>query len=376
MTKRQGLLIGMLLLVASMTSFAQDSLKIELNPYASFRGHFAHYNEEIEIQENASRIGVELSVSNRNIRFFVGAEFGVNLFRSPQIFNTDGNTSSGFTQVIPEDINVFSTRLGYLGADFGKGGVITLGKQWSAYYDVTGYTDKFNVFGGRASATYTGSSDGGDTGTGRASQALSYRNTFGNFSLAGQMQFKTTFNDKIIDGLGLSVQYEILSVLRFGVAYNRAYFDDDIVDNALGFGGQPEYLAFGLNFLNESWDVGLVFVNQTNGDAAPTLIEEELVPTVYDAKGIEAFLKFKRPRYSLIAGYNGYNPDKGELPFDPAFDRQDIIFGAEYKPSRFAYFYGEYRIASGSNSLGVPDFDVITLGIRLDFNQKYGKYLK
>lgn len=59
MIKRQGLFVGMLLLVASMTSFAQDSLKIELNLYASFRGLFAHYNEEIEIQENASRIGVE-----------------------------------------------------------------------------------------------------------------------------------------------------------------------------------------------------------------------------------------------------------------------------------------------------------------------------
>ncbi|MEJ2006180.1 MAG: hypothetical protein P8X57_14720, partial [Cyclobacteriaceae bacterium] len=250
------------------------------------------------------------------------------------------------------------------------------GKQWSTYYDITGYTDKFNVFGGRASATYTGTSDGGETGTGRASQAVTYRNSFGNLSLGGQLQFRNGFNDRVLDGFGFSAQYEIFTGLRLGAAYNKAYFLDQIIDNTNGFGGQPEYLTFGMSFLNETWDIGVVYSSQTNGDVTRAEFDQELISSVYDADGLEVFAKFMQPRYAIILGYNGYNPDVNNLPIDNEYDRQDFIIGGEFRPTKYAYFYSEWRISNGTDAFGFEDTDVFTMGVRLDLNRTYSKYIK
>jgi hypothetical protein len=76
-------------------------------------------------------------------------------------FNVDGSLSGGFLHVeSAQTQQVFGNRLGYLGVDLGKFGVITIGKQWSVYRDITSYSDRFNVFGARASATFIGGTDG------------------------------------------------------------------------------------------------------------------------------------------------------------------------------------------------------------------------
>ena len=184
-----------------------DSAKIRISPYGSFRGHIAVLNDQAEIQENASRIGFELSVQKGQIRYFTGVELAINLFRSAQLLNADANTNSGFIRLDEsQNLQVFSTRLGYLGADFGKYGILKIGKQWGVYYDITGYTDRFNVFGGQGSATYVASSDGGETGTGRANQALTYRNKIGPLHLGGQLQMRSIENGYLFDGFGLSAQ--------------------------------------------------------------------------------------------------------------------------------------------------------------------------
>jgi len=92
-------LITILLLSVAEGFGQQDSTKIGFTPYASFRGHFAVYDGEMEIQENASRIGFELSVYRDKVRYFAGTELGINLFRSPQLFNADANTNSGFITI-------------------------------------------------------------------------------------------------------------------------------------------------------------------------------------------------------------------------------------------------------------------------------------
>ncbi|MEJ2583709.1 MAG: porin [Robiginitalea sp.] len=353
-----------------------DPLKIQFAPYGSFRGHFAVLDGQAEIQENASRIGFELSGTKRKIRYFVGVELGINLFRSAQLLNADANTNSGFIRFgQTQNLQVFSTRLGYLGADFGRYGILTIGKQWSVFYDITGYTDRFNVFGGQGSATYVASSDGGETGTGRANQTLTYRNTFGPLQIGGQLQMRTTQNGYLIDGFGASIQLEIWKGLKAGVGYNKVYFDDFLLENTLGFANHPEYMALGLYYTSENLDAGAVYVNHSSGDVARSLVEEEVIATVFDAKGFELYGKFKRPKYSILAGFNGYFPVVEDLPLSGDFKRQFYIIGAEYKPSRFAYIYAEYRYGKGVNSFGVEAQDVFTLGIRVDLQRSWEKML-
>ncbi|PTX41456.1 putative porin [Christiangramia gaetbulicola] len=370
------IIFTVLLSILFQMAFSQnsDSLKVELAPYTSLRGHFGVYNEEIEVQENASRLGFEVSVSKNDIRYFAVVELGISLFKSNQQFNTDANTNSGFLAIDNSQENqVFGNRLGFLGADFGKYGIISVGKQWSVYYDITGYTDKFNVFGGKGSATYVANSDGGETGTGRASQSLIYRNSFGNLKIGGQLQFRTTLNDHLFDGYGFSAQYELLKGLKLGGAYNRTLLADLVIDNFLGMDDHPEYYTFGLNFNNETWDIGLVYANQTNGDLSEIVVEDELIAEVYDADGFEAFVKFMKPKYAFLLGYNQYDPDLNDLPLQGEFNTRDIVFGAEFKPTKRAYLYGEYRIAAGDSRLELRETDVFTLGIRIDLSNTYSK---
>ncbi len=270
---------------------------------------------------------------------------------------------------------MFSTRLGYLGADFGKYGILKFGKQWGVYYDITGYTDNFNVFGGQGSATYVGNSDGGETGTGRANQALTYRNKIGPLRFGGQLQMRSIDNGYLFDGFGLSAQVDVWGGLKAGATYNKVYFQDFLVDNILGAGGQPEYLAIGVSYNSDQLDVGAVYAQHTNGDLTRSVVDEELVSTIFDAEGFEVFGKFKHPKYAILAGFNGYFPKVSGLPVSQDFKRQFYMIWAEYKPWHFAYFYAEYWYGKGINFLGVEALDVFTLGIRMDLQRSWEKVL-
>lgn len=350
----------------------RDSIKLAITPYGSFRGHIAAIQDEVEIQENASRIGFEVSVHGQKFRYFAGVELAINLFRSPNSLNADGNTNSGFLRLDQvQNAQVFATRLGFLGVDMGKYGTLTVGKQWGLYYDVSGYTDKFNVFGGQGSATYVNNGDGGESGTGRASQAIVYRNNFGRLHIGGQVQLRSADSGYFIDGFALNAQFEVLRGFRLGATYNKVYISDFFVDNVLGFGSQPEYLVIGASYNTAVWDFGLVYATHKNGDLAETIIEEELVSAIYDATGLEFLVKFKKPWYTLLAGLNIYNPKVDDLPFDPDFEREFYIIGAEFKPTRYAYFYTEYRFSNSTSSLGLDASNVYTLGIRLDVSRTW-----
>lgn len=61
-------------LIAQSIDESKDSTELQVKLYGSFRGHFAAYNKEVEIQENASRLGFEISAMRKGIRYFAGLE--------------------------------------------------------------------------------------------------------------------------------------------------------------------------------------------------------------------------------------------------------------------------------------------------------------
>lgn len=334
-------------LLSQDTGIPVDSLQLSFKPYGSFRGHFAFYNDEVEMQENGSRVGFEFGVKSRNIRFFAGSELQLNMFKSDANFNADANTSGGFLIAESQQARqVFATRLGYLGVDLQKWGTFSVGKQWGVYYDVTSYTDKFNVFGGQASATYVARTDGGAVGTGRADQALIYRNKWGPIAVGAQVQARTGGNGHFLDGYGISAQVDILKGLKAGVAYNQAFLADTLVDSGqiLGLKDHPSYFTVGASYTGKRFDLGAVYAIETNGDLSQGLANVPgvgiVTPTVvYNASGIELYGKYKFEKVNLIAGYNLYNPDTedislptGEKPISAEYKRSYIVLGMEYRP--------------------------------------------
>ena len=140
------------------------------NPYGSLRNIVSISGSGAQVQDNASRAGINFSTFGP-IKVFATGEWGVNLVRSETTFNAGATTAEGFGVINQDTRPVFAARLGFLGVDFGRFGRLAFGKQNSTHYDITGYTtDRFNVFGGQSTATYVAGTDGGQSGTGRATK--------------------------------------------------------------------------------------------------------------------------------------------------------------------------------------------------------------
>jgi predicted porin len=162
-------------------------------PYGQLRTHLAGFNDTAEVQDNATRVGINFRTRGA-VKLFAGTEWGVNLVQSETQFNLSASGSGDFGVVGTETNEVFNARLGFVGVDFGPLGRVAIGKQNAVHYDVTSYTtDRFNVFGGQGTSTYVAGTDGGASGTGRADRVVNYRNTiFKIFEVGFQGQFRGT----------------------------------------------------------------------------------------------------------------------------------------------------------------------------------------
>ena len=126
--------ISTFLLLGSIVNAQQsnDSIDISIRPYTSLRGHLAVFDKGMELQENASRAGIEINLKKGNIAFVAGVELQINMFKGNSSFNVDGNVDSDLLTIVAEHKQqVFANRLGYLGIDLAKYGKVTFGKQWS-----------------------------------------------------------------------------------------------------------------------------------------------------------------------------------------------------------------------------------------------------
>ena len=346
-----------------------------LEPYGRLRGHVAWFNDEIEVQDDASYLGLNFSTRGAT-KFFATTEWGVTLMRGGQVFNAGGTTSGGGFPTLdnPQADQVFSARLGYVGVDFGPFGRLAVGKQWGVHTDVTLYTtDQFVVFGSQASATYTAGTDGGFLGSGRADQTLSYHNTIFNvLRLGGQLQFRTADNSETIDGAGVSAQVTILPGVRVGAAYTKAYFDDEVAATIRGLDDDAEFAAVGARINWRVFEAALVYAKQSNGDLARVPLAggiEEAV--VFDAEGVEVLVRGNLPGFSVYGGINYYEPDSIDPLLHPDFRTRYGIAGVNVGIMRNMYAYAEARLFDDSvGAQGEEGFDVLAIGVHYGFTLK------
>jgi len=382
-------IICMSLLLTSNLTKAQtknDSLEISIKPYASFRGHLAVYDNEMALQENVSRVGAKIGIKKGNTTFLAATELHLNLFQGGPSFNVDGNENTEFLDIqTTGSKQAFTNRIGYIGFDFEKYGTLTFGKQWSVYYDVTSYTDQFTIFGGRASATYVGGSDGGASGTGRANQSIIYRNQFGNLYLGAQAQVRGGNNNKFIDGYGFSAQYQIEKEFFIGASINQAFLSNALINEhqIIGLNGQPTYYAAGIKYQGEKLFLSALGAIQKNGDFSEGAYfnSNDMVinPTVvFDAKGFEFFANYNFKDFSIHGGYNLYVPDRknietenNQIPVSSNFKVNDVILGMNYQPMKFMQVYAEQRLSFGRNALNVKDQSVFAVGMKIDISKTF-----
>jgi len=358
----------------SLYSQNSDSIRLKLDCYASFRGQLAAYDNKLSMQENGSRIGFEVSQYSKKTRFFIGAEMGINILSGTSTFNASARTASGFLVLDQSQSNqLFAARTGYLGADFGKYGILKIGKQYSVYYDVAVFTDQFNVFGCAANNAYPAFSDGGDVGTGRTNQSITYRKKWGPLSIGLQGQFNERVENHWVDGMGITVMGQCSRYFSLGAGVNKAYISKDFQQQTIGLKGQPTYYIVGASFKKNKWYSGLVLTHQTNGDLVQTIINNETATVVFNADGIEWMGKYTVKKITVLVGFNGLYPSTTQLPINNKFTRQYLIAGAEYKPMANVFIYSEARLSFGKNQNGIRDADVFLIGLKIDVNRSFKK---
>ena len=342
----------------------------EFAPYGSLRTIIGTSPSGAEVQDDASRIGIKFS-SLGPIKVFAQLEWGVNIVQSNVQFNAGATTEGGFGTLNSTISPVLGPRLGLVGVDLGRWGNLSFGKQNSVYYDITSdTTDRFNVFGGQASATYVGGTDGGETGTGRADQVVQYRNTVLKIIDIGlQGQFRGANVATSFDGFGFSVQARVLPGVTVGTAYNKTYFSNTFRDTVAGSEGGTHYWTIGAKGVWRMVDWGAVFATEQNGDLTYITgqLGPETFPVMFNANGVELYSRFHFGRFAVVAGLNDYMPQHLSPLLAPDFRTRYAILGAEwhFSPAGFAFF--EARLGDSVNGNGQPIGNAAAIGFRYDY---------
>ncbi len=332
--------------------------------YGSVRGQAAFYLRTVELQGNASRIGFRLTRDflDAGIRVFGQVELGVRVIDDLAGFNVSANPESYGKLEATEGRDPIFARLGFVGFDFGGFGLLTAGKQWSTYYDVSGYADEFWVFGGRASGTYVRGSDGGGAGTGRASKAITYRNAIGGLRVGAQTQLEANRLTGL-GSIGGSAQYAFPFGLTVGAAVNVGDVPDVISESILGAKNEEVAVVFGAAVERPRWYAAVTWSLQSSHDA----VNVDTLTVAFDATGVEAIAYYDiGRRFRISGGFNYVKPDPIP-PIDPEFRvRYGVIGGAFYLNSQ-TLIYSEWKIEDSVNQLGVDQPDALVFGVRLDF---------
>jgi predicted porin len=391
MLNRKTTYIALLLAVMAPAVFSQeetaeatdveqgDGILRKFEPYGRFLTHLAVVEDEAEIQDNGSWLGMKFETGDK-VKFFAHIEFGLNLVGGIDPTRPGTTTDSGLlTLETVDDAPALGTRLGYLGVDFGAGGRVAIGKDNSMHYGIASYTtDQWNAFGGHASLAYPGGGDGGASGTGRADQVVNYRvNLAEMVELGAQLQFSNSTNNEAVDGYAASVQVTVMPGLKLGVAFTQTEIEDFLEGEVTGVDGDAEYGIFGVNYTSEKLDVGAVFSTQKNGDVR-TVLEQGVetpgqIPVVFDADGVEIRVRYKVGQWGIMGGYVDYDPDTTDLILDPDFRTKYAIFGADWRFAEGAWVYTEFRIDDSVGIAGEGSSSVGVLGIHYSASWK-GKH--
>ena len=342
-----------------------------LRTYGSVRIHYRDTAAGAVWGDGNSRVGVEGHWQMFPKRWlFAGAEVGFNVLDSiDQLIDPSSASKEGRSDVFE--------RLAYIGYD-GPNLMAMYGKNWSTYYKVASFTDRFQATGGDASGAYNARTDGGATGTGRADKVLQTRwfiDFFPDswnikpFNLNLQVQHGEPI--PAIENVYYGTAYGISAILNanngntLGIAYNNANVHDKsnpIISNA-GIDGNAEALILGTRWYGDKWYLGLIGSRLENHETTDKNI-------YFDGYGWEFYGQYNlHGRWWMTGGYNSLHPD-GDQQQAGQYKLDYGLIGLRYTFDEFRrMFYFNARIDDGRSTDGKPAGNIYTIGIRWDMEK-------
>ena len=232
--------------------------------YTSIRDRYRHItNEQAVWEDYGSRFGInswyELLPQTW---IFARYEVGFNLLKE---LGLDTHTNYD----VFKSGETFYTRLAYIGFQKDEK-ILLLGKNWSTYYQVASFTDRFSSLGGEASGVYNAKSDGGNSGTGRANNVLQTRLTLDFIELNLQIQNRQDIpyieDTEYKYGLGASIIVNPLENFKIALAYNYSDIDIDSIPlvKQHNLNGNMSTYLLGVQWYSQNWYLGATYSKNYN----------------------------------------------------------------------------------------------------------------
>lgn len=335
--------------------------------YGRFDGNLGFSQDGIDFANNGSRFGTKAElVLGGNLAVFGQGEWSVNLGQGDTRYNLSENPDTGLGTFESTEQQAIGTRLGFFGVRLGEYGTLTLGKQWGVYYDVSVWTDIFTVFGATGSSTYNAGTDGGQTGEGRANDAVAYRLKLEQLRIGVQAQFLDT-RSPTLDSLSGSLVYDFENGLRIGAAYSHAFIDFD--QEIVGYDGKDaQAFTAGIRFDDSHWTVATLGTWTRNHE----LLATAAATVMYDTLGAELFLGRKfDDTWMPYTGFDLAIPRALDARYvDPNYGTRDLIGGVRFlfDEKALSYAYIEGRTGQTRDSAGTRALDLVMVGIRLNYS--------
>jgi outer membrane protein N len=304
--------------------------------YASLRIKYGVTDDGSGWSDGGSRVGVDGQWQFIPRYWFLGrAEAGFNLMTGLDALQSEFDSNASAPEGQFAD-SVFK-RLLYVGLETPNTYLI-FGKNWSTYYKIAGYTDRFSVGGGNASGAYNAGTDGGASGTGRPNYVLQTRmqldifpSSWGIAPFNLNVQIQQSQPIPLVSGQKYGTQFGLSAVLRtqnnytIGLGYNQSNISN--VDNpdvvAAGIRGNDQDFIIGSHWYGKNWYLGTVVSRLLNH---MTTDEEKY----FDTWGWEVFSSYTFvKKYTLTAGLNYLYPDSDQAQIGE-YKLQYEILGLRY----------------------------------------------
>jgi len=339
------------------------ALSDTMDIYGSMRIFAETGGDDTALNDGSSRLGLRAAGELKNGRTVFGRiEWKTNLVDNNSAFVIGDGTSGGITVRSEDSDDALSTRLGYLGIRFENIGEMTFGKQWSVYYDVAGWTDIFNVYGGSALSVYAAGTDGGSLGSGRADNAIIWRNARGKFSYGLQTQLRATDDGDDYESLGGSLIFAPNDSWEIGAAFVGNRIEGSFEDIA---GDDDSSVAtVGVQYHNAPWKAAFSIATWDNHEAI-FFADDTLI---YDGDGAELYVEYGySDRWHFYGGFNYTDPDIDDPRVDSDFGIEQLLLGASVFATEASFAYIEALLSNGKDVNGERTDSVLSTGFRFDF---------
>ncbi|HSR74823.1 MAG TPA: hypothetical protein VLL31_08265, partial [Sulfurovum sp.] len=254
-------------------------------------------------------------------------------------------------------------RLSYFALNYLDTNLI-VGKYWSAYYDIAGFTDQFMAFGAQASGAYSGSPYGSPSGTGRADKMIQVRSGEDTYDATLQVQLAhSALRDWFVDysyTMAGSFIYKGWENIRLGASVNYGEYDDIT----------SQMRSVGIDGNDFSSIVGLIYNKQDfSGHAVLSYTKNHMSDDqgiYFDSAGAELYMKYDIDEsFRIAAGGNWLFPQDND--YDGKYSIKNMIFSLQYTFGEKTFddiVYMEVSFPNGHLANGDSNNPRIAIGLR------------